>query len=160
MCPKPQISSIVPLNLPARRLQLRTRADGLFDVYDPLRHKWLILTPEEWVRQHFVAHLIADRGYPSSLMANEVSLKLNGMHRRCDSVVWNAVNGQPLMLLEFKAPEVSIAKKVFDQITRYNMAFHAPYLILSNGLKHYCCKVDCTNGSYAFLPEIPDYSML
>lgn len=159
MPPKSTATCIVPLNLPPRRLQVR-HGVGCDEIYDPLRHMWLMLTPEEWVRQNFVAHLIADRGYPVSLMANEVGLKLNGLSRRCDAVVWSAGSGQPLMLLEFKASSVKISKSVFDQIIRYNMAFRAPYLIVSNGLTHYCCKTDCRTGIYTFLPEIPDYSNL
>lgn len=160
MLPALQNNPIVALNLPPRQLRLRLRADGGHDVYDPLRRRWLLLTPEEWVRQHFMAHLIADRGYPAHLMANEVGLKLNGMQRRCDAVVWSKADASPLMLLEFKAPRVEIGRDVFDQIVRYNMVFRAPYLIVSNGLSHYCCSVDCGAGTYAFLREIPDYSKL
>lgn len=155
-----QKNCIVPLNLPPRELPLRRRNDGKPEVYDPLRHKWLLLTPEEWVRQHFVAHLVADRGYPLHLMANEISIKLNGLTRRCDSVVWRRTDATPLMIIEYKAPSIELTRKVFDQIVRYNMVLQAPYLIVSNGLTHYCCAVDCQAGSYAFLKEIPDYSNL
>lgn len=155
-----QKNCIVPLNLPPRQLPLERDADGTIRVFDPLRRRRVVLTPEEWVRQHFVAHLVADRGYPAGLIGNEVGLRLNGLQRRCDSVVWSAADGSPLMLVEYKAPTVKIGRKVFDQIVRYNMVFRAPYLIVSNGLTHYCCKVDCETGSYTFLPDIPDYSSL
>lgn len=155
-----QKNCIVPLNLPPRQLALERDANGTLRVLDPLRRKRVVLTPEEWVRQHFVAHLVADRGYPSGLIGNEVGLRLNGLQRRCDSVVWSQADGSPLMLLEYKAPSVRITRRVFDQIVRYNMVFRAPYLIVSNGLEHYCCRVDFLTGSYTFLPGIPDYSSL
>lgn len=155
-----QNNSITPLNLPPRALQMGRNARGQVTVYDPLRHKWIVLTPEEWVRQHFVAHLVADHGYPPSLLANEVGVNLNGLRRRCDTVVWNAGTGAPLMIVEYKAPSVSLTRRVFDQIVRYNMVLRAPYLIVSNGMTHYCCSVDCEKGTYAFLPEIPDYCKL
>lgn len=155
-----QKNCVVPLNLPPREIPLRRNARDIIQVFDPLRRRWLILTPEEWVRQHFVAHLVSDRGYPPALMANEVSIRLNGMLRRCDSVVWRRADGSPLMILEYKAPDIEITRKVFDQIVRYNMVLQAPYLIVSNGMTHYCCKVDCEAGNYSFLPDIPDYSSL
>lgn len=155
-----QKNCIVPLNLPPRQLQLRHNSSARIEIYDTLRRRWLLLTPEEWVRQHFVAHLICDHGYPASLMANEVSISLNGLHRRCDSVVWRNSDGTPLMIVEYKAPTVELTAKVFEQIVRYNMALQAPYLIVSNGLNHYCCAVDCAEGTYTFLPGIPDYSSL
>ncbi len=155
-----QKNCIVPLNLPPRQLDLRRNSSGNIEIFDPLRRRWLYLTPEEWVRQHFVAHLVGDRHYPPHLMANEVGIELNGLRRRCDSVVWNRTDASPLMILEFKAPDVELTRKVFDQIVRYNMALQAPFLIVSNGLTHYCCRVDCAAGTYAFLAEIPDYPAL
>lgn len=155
-----QKNCITPLNLPPRRIELRRNQRDMLEVYDPLRHKWLVLTPEEWVRQHFVAHLIGDLGYPPHLMANEVTVKLNGLTRRCDSVVWRRADGSPLMILEYKAPSIELSRTVFDQIVRYNMVLQAPYLIVSNGLSHYCCSVNCEKGTYAFLSDIPPYSSL
>lgn len=151
-----QKNIIVPLNLPPRELQIERNADGMIYVFDPLRKKKVVLTPEEWVRQHFVAHLIADLGYPVSLVANEVGLSLNGLSRRCDTVVWR--EGAPLALVEYKAPGVAVTRKVFEQIIRYNMVFKAPYLIVSNGLQHYCCKV--IDNKVTFLKEIPRYEVL
>ncbi len=155
-----QKNCITPLNLPPRELQLRHNRRGAIEIFDPLRHKWLYLTPEEWVRQHFIAHLVSDCGYPAHLMANEISLNLNGLSRRCDSIVWRNTDGTPLMILEFKAPTVPVTRHVFDQIVRYNIVFQAPYLIVSNGLTHYCCAVDCTQKTYSFLNKIPNYSSL
>lgn len=155
-----QKNCIVPLGLPPREIPLRRNSRGNIEVYDPLRHKWLFLTPEEWVRQHFVAHLVGDRGYPPQLMANEVTVNLNGLTRRCDSVVWRRTDGSPLVIIEYKAPSVELTRKVFDQIVRYNMVLRAPYLIISNGMVHYCCSVDCDAGTYEFLADIPVYSSL
>lgn len=154
----PKKNCMVPLNLPPRQLRLTPLADGATGVYDPLRRKTVMLTPEEWVRQHFVAHLVADLGYPPSLMANEVGITLNGLQRRCDTVVWNRRDGSPLVIVEYKAPGVEITAKVFDQIARYNMVLLAPYLIVSNGLRHFCCRLDPATHTYTFLPELPPYS--
>lgn len=151
---------MVALNLPARELRLERDSAGVVKVYDPLRRKSVVLTPEEWVRQHFAAHLIADRGYPAGLVGNEVGLNLNGLRRRCDSVVWSARTGSPLMLIEYKAPAVKITRRVFDQVVRYNVVFRAPFLTVSNGLEHYCCKVNLTEGKYEFLPAIPSFEEL
>ncbi len=155
-----QKNCITPLNLPPRRLDLRRNERDDIEIFDPLRKRWLYLTPEEWVRQHFVAHLIGDLNYPLPLMANEVAVELNGLRRRCDTVVWNRADATPLMIIEYKAPGVTISQRVFDQIVRYNLVLQAPYLIVSNGLQHYCCRVDCATGGYTLLPEIPDYSNL
>ena len=134
-------------------------ADGSRQIFDRLRGKFVALTPEEWVRQHFVAFLIDHKGYPAGLMANEVALSLNGTSRRSDSVVYDH-SAKPLVIIEYKAPSVRISQKTFDQIIRYNMVFQAPYLIVSNGLNHYCCHIDFENRSYKFLPDIPSYQEL
>ena len=143
------------LNLPKYNARIRND-NGLLKIHDRIRQKFVALTPEEWVRQHFINHLIDNLGYPQSLMANEIGVTLNGTRRRCDSVVFNHA-GKPLVIIEYKAPEVSISQKVFDQIVRYNMVLHAAYLFVSNGLTHYCCSIDYTDGSYSFLKEIPPY---
>lgn len=144
------------LNLPAAPLQLRKpSADDLRpQVFDPLRHRWVSLTPEEWVRQHFTSMLITEKGYLAGRIANEVSIKLNTTARRCDTVVFDSFKN-PLMIVEYKAPSVNISQKVFDQIVRYNMVLRARYLVVSNGLHHYCCEIDYKKKSYAFLPDIP-----
>ncbi len=128
-------------------------------VFDILRRRRVTLTPEEWVRQHFVHYLINELGYPAELLANEVSLSLNGMQRRCDSVLYD-LQARPRMIIEYKAPSVPLTQQVFDQISRYNIVMRVRYLIVSNGLTHYCCCVDYEAGTYCFLREIPPYGQL
>ena len=99
-----------------------------------------MLTPEEWVRQHFVHYLMTEKNYPSSLLANEVSLHLNGLSKRCDTVVYNTYL-EPIAIAEYKAATVPITRAVFEQILRYYIAFRVQYLIVSNGLVHYCCRI-------------------
>lgn len=126
----------------------------ILKVFDPLRRKYVALTPEEYVRQHFTAWMTESLGYPGSLMNNEVSLKLNDTSRRCDTVVFRS-DGSPAVIVEYKAPTVAITQSVFDQIARYNMALRSHYLIVSNGLRHFCCEMDYENETYRFLPYIP-----
>ena len=154
--PKAPDDTIRPLNLPACNAPMRRLPTGEVQIYDPLRRKWLVLTPEEWVRQHFTAYLAGTKGYPVSLMNNEVALTLNGTRRRCDTVVFGRY-GQPLVIVEYKAPSIAVSQRVFDQIVRYNMVLHARYLMVSNGLAHYCCRIDYDSHSYSFLKEIPSY---
>ena len=145
-----------PLNLPSYPFRISTK-NGKTCIFDPLRRKNVALTPEEWVRQHFVRFLISERLYPSELIANEVSINLNNTFKRCDTVVYDHFL-KPLVIVEYKAPEVTVSKDVFDQITRYNFALRVPYLIVSNGLTHYCCKVDYETMTCHFLSDIPFYS--
>ena len=144
------------LNLPQKQFNIKKSGDGRLRIFDRLRRKFVALTPEEQVRQNFVAFLIDNRGFPAGLMANEVSLTQNGISRRCDTLVSDR-NGRPFVIVEYKAPTVAVTQNVFDQIVRYNMVFQARYLIVSNGLAHYCCSIDYTTGSYTFLEEIPPY---
>lgn len=160
MSPIAKKNCMVPLNLPPRELRLSLDPEGHTLVFDPLRRKSVLLTPEEWVRQHFVAYLACELGYPPALMANEVGVKLNGLQRRCDTVVWRRDDATPLVIVEYKAPSVEITAAVFDQIARYNMVLRAPYLIVSNGLRHFCCRLDPDSSTYAFLSSIPPYSEL
>lgn len=150
---------MVELNLPEYEYKVKKREDGSWAIWDRLRERWVALTPEEWVRQHFVEWLITEKGFPAALMGNEMSLTQNGISRRCDTVVGDRT-GQPLVIVEYKAPSVSITQKVFDQIVRYNMVLKARYLIVSNGLEHYCCYIDYEKNSYQFLEEIPCYESL
>lgn len=147
-----------PLNLPSVPLRKKIDHDGL-KVFDVLRDKWVILTPEEMVRQHFTAWLRNSFHYPASLMANEIGIEVNGTRKRCDTVVFRR-EGTPLLIVEYKAPDVPITQDVFDQIVRYNLQLRAEYLIVSNGINHYCCKIDYRANSYNFLPTIPDYNSL
>jgi hypothetical protein len=148
-----------PLNLPPFEANIK-KMDGMVKIQDVLRRKFVALTPEEWVRQHFVHFLIEQKDYSPTLMANEVAVTLNGMSRRCDTVVYRQEGLKPLMIIEYKRPDVDITQKVFNQICRYNMVLEVEYLVVSNGLKHYCCKVDLQNGTYTFLQDIPPYSDL
>ena len=150
---------MVELNLPEFEYKVKKREDGSWAIWDRLRERWVALTPEEWVRQHFVEWLITDKGFPAALMGNEVSLTQNGISRRCDTVVGDRT-GQPLVIVEYKAPNINITQKVFDQIVRYNMVLKARYLMVSNGLVHYCCQIDYEKNSYKFLEEIPSYESL
>ena len=143
------------LNLPSFDKKV-IQKEGKPFIFDIIRRQYVALTPEEWVRQHFVHFLINEKGYPQSLMANEVQLKLNGMSRRCDTVAYDRTL-RPRVIVEYKAPTVNITQQVFDQICRYNMVLQVDYLIVSNGLAHYCCKVDNTTHTYTFLKDIPSY---
>lgn len=146
------------LNLPVYQFNIKKKDDG-FIILDSLRKRWVTLTPEEWVRQNFVHYLIQEKEFPASLMNNEISITQNGIKRRCDTLVAD-MQGNALVIVEYKAPTIAISQKTFDQIVRYNMVLHANYLIVSNGLNHYCCKIDYDNNSYSFLKEIPSYSQL
>lgn len=148
----------INLNLPPYDMHVM-RGDDVLKVFDSLRKKYVVLTPEENVRQHFVNWLTNHLHYPASLMANEIGIELNGTKRRCDTVVFGS-DGLPMMIVEYKAPSVNITQKVFDQIVRYNMVLHARYLIVSNGIRHYCCVIDYAGNTYHFIPEIPDYKQL
>ncbi|MDE6487322.1 MAG: type I restriction enzyme HsdR N-terminal domain-containing protein [Muribaculaceae bacterium] len=147
------------LNLPEYGARVRRLADGSVQIYDDLRRKFVALTPEEWVRQHFVHWLLDAKRYPAGLTANEVGLRLNGTLRRCDTVVFGT-DGRPAVVVEYKAPEVAITQRVFDQIARYNLVMQADYLIVSNGLDHYCCRYDHATGRYAFVREVPAWENL
>ena len=147
-----------PLNLPSYPIKI-VEKNGKRSVFDIIRRKYVTLTPEEWVRQHFTRYLMAEKGFPKELMANEVFLTLNGTAKRCDTVVYNRFL-EPVIIIEYKAPQISITQAVFDQITRYNMVMHVDYLIISNGINHYCCKIDYEKQDYAFLEEIPGYGNL
>lgn len=146
------------LNLPSFDIRLQRDDEGV-KIFDRLRKKFIILTPEEWVRQHFVNYLINHKGFPESLMANEIGITLNGTRRRCDTVVFDK-HGSPMVIVEYKASSIVISQSTFDQIVRYNMVLHTRYLIVSNGMNHYCCRIDYDNMSYDFLKEVPDYSDL
>lgn len=128
-------------------------------IFDILRRRHIALTPEEWVRQHFIHHLINNKGYPRELLANEVKLQIGEKTLRADSILYTR-ELRPRMVIEYKAPSVAITKKVFEQVTSYNLLLHVDYIIVSNGLSHYCCKMDYDNKKCLLLPEIPDYKNL
>lgn len=149
-----------PLNLPAAQLQCKICDDGVRRVYDALRRKFVALTPEEWVRQHFVAYMTGELGYPAALMGNEVGITLNGTSRRCDTVLFSRNGLVPLMIVEYKAPHIEITQRVFDQIVRYNMVLQARWLVVSNGMRHFCCEIDYEKRGVRFLPNVPRYAEL
>ena len=149
---------MMTLNLPPAELKLVQR-EGQTQVFDILRRRYIKLTPEEWVRQHFTAFLIQHKGYPAGLLGNEVSIALNGMTRRCDSVLFG-LDRQPRMIIEYKAPQVALTQKVFDQVWRYNTVLRVEWMIISNGLKHIVCRLNKETGTYVFLPQVPDYQSL
>ncbi len=143
------------LNLPEYSFRFKN-TDGKEFIFDALRKRFVRLTPEEWVRQNFVQFLISEKKYSSALIAVEAGVNVNNNHQRADLVVFNR-NGSPILVAEFKAPEVKISQQTFDQIARYNMQLKVNFLIVSNGLEHYCCRLDFAKGSYSFLPEIPEF---
>lgn len=149
---------MIPLNLPSFAIKLSGSREHP-TIFDVLRHKYVALTPEEWVRQHFVHYLTEHLHYPASLLANEVNLSIGDKQMRADTVLYDT-SLRPVMIVEYKAPHIPINQKVFDQITVYNMLLHVDYLIVSNGMSHYCCKMDYENNTYEFLPEIPEYNTI
>lgn len=141
------------LNFPLLNVRLRKNVD-LTDVWDVVRKRWLILTPEEWVRQHLILYLNSEKKFSLNLMAVEKNIKVNGMSRRYDLVVYDNTS-KPLLLAECKAPDIKLTQATFDQAARYNMTMRVPYLLITNGLEHFCCKIDFEKKSYSFLEEIP-----
>lgn len=150
--------SLPALNLPTYDLRTTDR-DGREVVYDPIRQKYVPLTPEEWVRQHFVQYLIRALGVPRGLVAIEVLVRVHGQPQRADVVVHDR-RGAPLLLVECKAPETSIDQSVFDQCARYNVVLGAPYLAVTNGVDHYACELDFEAHTYRYLDDLPDYETL
>ena len=146
------------LNLPPYEIKIR-ETDGRRTILDILRRKYVALTPVEWVRQRFVHFLIEQKGYPATLLANEVQLNVGNKLLRADSVLYGS-DLHPRMIIEYKAPTVSITQKVFDQISVYNMLLKVDYLVVSNGINHYVCKMNYENQKYFFLREIPEYKDL
>jgi len=144
------------LNLPEYSFRIKT-SKGKSYIFDSLRKKFVRLTPEEWVRQNFVQFLITEKNYSPALLAVEAGVKVNNNPQRADLVIFDR-SGNPALVAEFKAPEVKISQQTFDQIVRYNMQLKVKFLIVSNGLEHYCCSINYIENSYAFLPEIPHFT--
>jgi hypothetical protein len=143
------------LNLPSYELKLKV-VDGKIFVFDIVRKRYVVLTPEERVRQMILVFLIKDKEYPKSLLAVEKKIVLNTLTKRCDIVVYDK-QGEALMIVECKAPNIDITQEAFDQVARYNMKLKVKYLLVTNGLKHYCCFIDFEKSNYFFLEEIPEY---
>ncbi|MDN5287621.1 MAG: type restriction enzyme HsdR N-terminal protein [Mucilaginibacter sp.] len=144
-----------PLNLPPYPFKISDQ-NGQLTLFDEIRKKNIIITPEEWVRQHFVQYLIKQKNYPRSLIKLEGGMKLNGLQKRTDIVVFNT-EGKRILMVECKAPSVNIDQKTFDQIARYNMVHQVQLLAVSNGLQHYYCHIDLDKRQYHFMAELPAY---
>lgn len=144
----------IPIDLPMLDAGRFRREGEVVMIFDAVRGKWLQLTPEEFVRQRFVEWLVKEGGYSVYRLGNEIGLTVNRRRRRCDTVVFNA-DRTPLMVVEYKAPQVRITQKVFDQIVRYNSVLNARYLVVSNGVETYCCEMDYINSSYRYLGALP-----
>ncbi len=129
------------------------------EIFDVIRRKYVTLTDEEWVRQHCIAYLINEKKYPVSLIAVEKGLSVNGLRKRSDILIYTK-DGLPKLIVECKAPTVNITNDVFDQIARYNMTLKVNYLMVTNGLQHYCCIINHENATYQFLEEVPEYEEL
>ncbi|MBQ9357324.1 MAG: type I restriction enzyme HsdR N-terminal domain-containing protein [Prevotella sp.] len=146
------------INLPPYEIKMSERG-GKRMIFDFLRRRYVSLTPEEWVRQHFVHYLVEHKGYPKGLLANELSLQVGEKRLRCDTVLYDTAL-HPRMIIEYKAPDIAITQRVFNQITVYNFLLHVDYLIVSNGLQHYCLRMDYERQSCEFLSDIPAYGEL
>ncbi|MBF7091667.1 type I restriction enzyme HsdR N-terminal domain-containing protein [Flavobacterium sp. ALJ2] len=146
------------LNFPSYLFRFKN-SENKVSIFDEIRKKFIILTPEEWVRQHVVQFLMMEKKYPKSLINVEKVLKVNGLRKRYDIVVYNP-DGTIYILVECKAPEVKISQATFDQIARYNMTMNAQFLTVTNGLQHYFCQMDFENEKYNFLRELPNYNSL
>lgn len=149
---------MLELNLPSAELKIRKENEKKY-VFDRLRKLYVRLTQEELVRQHFVYFLIVYKNYPQSRLANEIGIELGNIKKRCDTVLYDEYL-HPLMIIEYKAPSIAIKQNTFDQIVRYNMSLNVPWLIVSNGIQHYCCRIDYETGKHFFCKEIPEYKEL
>lgn len=143
------------LNFPEYPFKVKTIGQDT-QIFDAVRKKYVALTPEEWVRQNMVQYLICEKSFPASLLVVEMTIKYNQLQKRGDIVVFDR-NGKSVFLVECKSTSVEITQKVFDQIARYNLSLNVQFLIVTNGLQHYCCQMDHHNRSYKFLEDIPDY---
>jgi hypothetical protein len=146
---------MIKLNLPTYNFKLKIKENKTL-IFDNLRKKYMVLTPEEWVRQNFVSYLIDEKKYPTSLIALEKQLTINNRKKRTDIIIFDK-NGQHHIIVECKAPHIKITQSTFDQFARYNLKLKANYLIVTNGLQHFYCKMDFENETYIFLKEIPNY---
>ncbi len=145
------------LDFPKYQFNIKKKNEKLY-IFDKLRKKNVRLTPEEWVRQNVIRFLSQEKKYPESLIATEISLTLNKQKKRADIVIY-AIDRSVKMIVECKAPSVEITQNSFEQAARYNMQFGAKYLLVTNGVKHFCCLFDFETDNYIFLNDIPEYSI-
>ena len=146
---------MIKLNFPVYSFRFKN-SENKVAIFDEIRKKFMLLTPEEWVRQHTVQFLLQDKKFPKSYINVEKLIKINNLSKRYDVVVFQP-NGDIFLLIECKAPEVPISQNTFDQIARYNLVLKAKYLMVTNGLNHYFCQMDFENEKYIFLKELPEY---
>ena len=146
------------LNFPTYTFRFKN-SENKVSIFDEIRKKFVILTPEEWVRQNVVRFLLEEKKYPKSYINVEKLIKINDLSKRYDIVVFQP-NGKIFLLIECKAPEVPISQNTFDQIARYNMVLEAEYLMVTNGLNHYFCQMDLENEKYLFLKELPEFQII
>ena len=144
---------MIKLNFPVYSFRFKN-SENKVAIFDEIRKKFMLLTPEEWVRQHTVQFLLQDKKFPKSYINVEKLIKINDLSKRYDVVVFQP-NGEIFLLIECKAPEVPISQNTFDQIARYNLVLKAKYLMVTNGLNHYFCQMDFENEKYIFLNELP-----
>ena len=142
------------LNFPTYSFRFKNSENKTY-IFDEIRKKFIVLTPEEWVRQHVVQYLLLDKKYPKSLINVEKLVKVNDINKRYDGIVFNS-DGSIFLLIECKAPEVTISQQTFDQIAQYNLVLKAEYLMVTNGINHYFCKMDFEKETYVFLKELPN----
>ena len=152
------IPDLPQLNFPFSKFKIKEE-NGKLSIFDDSRKKYIVLTPEEWVRQNCLHYLRDHKRYPISLLAVEKGIKLNTLNLRYDIVAYSK-KAKPVLLVECKAPDVKISQSTFDQIATYNLELKVPLLLLTNGLQHYCCMVDFENKKYRFLEEVPAYGTL
>lgn len=143
------------LNLPEYNFRIKKQDEKLY-IFDSQRKRYVSLTPEEFVRQHFIRFLIEEKNYPAAYLAIEKQLNMNGMKKRCDAILYNN-HAEPMMIIEFKAPNIPISQATFDQVAVYNAKLKVDLFIISNGIEHYCCRVNTETARYEFFSQIPDY---
>ncbi len=149
---------MLQLNLPQYSFRIKKQNEKLV-IFDSQRKRYVALTPEEWVRQNFIRFLIEEKGYPAAYLAIEKQLNMNGMNKRCDAILYNE-HALPFLIIELKAPNVAISQATFDQVAVYNAKLKVDFFIISNGIEHFCCKVNLETARYEFFPEIPDFNQI
>ena len=141
------------LNLPEYQFKFKHKGERT-EIFDAIRKRFVTLTPEEWVRQNFLQFLIKEKKFPSSLIAIETGLKYNQLQKRADVLAYNKL-GLPYLMVECKAPSVMVTQNAFDQVARYNMVFKVRYLVVTNGINHFCCEMNYDENTYSYLETIP-----
>lgn len=149
---------MIELNFPRYSFSIKRQGDKAL-IFDEFRKKWIVLTPEEWVRQHVLMYVFKEKGYPKSLISVEKLVNVNGLKQRFDAVLFNN-NARPIAIIECKSPSIKITEEVFYQALRYNAQIGAPYIVLTNGINTYCGNIDIINKKFSYIKEIPSYKNL